>query len=58
MSKAYSWKLPESDQIQNHWLKTFPPAHRHITKKFNTIMEELEKIPDWLSIGITSLLPK
>jgi hypothetical protein len=39
-------------------LKAFPAAHRHNTKNFNTIMDETEKIPDWLTIGITYLLPK
>ena len=58
LSKAHKWKTPGSDQIQNHWLKAFPVSHRHITKKFNAITEELEKIPDWLTTGITYLLPK
>jgi hypothetical protein len=34
-------------------MKAFPAAHRHSTKNFNTIMDETEKIPDWLTIGIT-----
>jgi hypothetical protein len=58
LSKAHNWKSPGSDQIQNYWLKAFPAAHRHITKNFNTIMEETEKIPVWLTTGITYLLPK
>jgi hypothetical protein len=56
--KAHNWKSPGSDQIQNYWLKVFPAAHRHITENFNTIMEEPEKIPDWITTGITYLLPK
>jgi hypothetical protein len=35
LSKAHNWK-PGSDQIQNYWLKAFPAAHRHITKKKKT----------------------
>ena len=58
LSKAHNWKSPGSDQIQNYWLKALPVSHRHITKKFNAIMEELEKVPDWLTKGITYLLPK
>jgi hypothetical protein len=46
------------DQIQNYWLKTLPAASRHITKNFNAIMEEPEKIPEWMTTGITYLLPK
>jgi hypothetical protein len=30
----------------------------HITKNISTLMEELEKIPDWLTTGITYLPPK
>jgi len=30
--KAYNWKSPGNDQIQNYWLKAFPATHRHITK--------------------------
>jgi hypothetical protein len=39
-------------------LQAFLVSHRHITKKFNAIMEELEKVPDRLTTGITYLLPK
>ena len=58
MSKAHSWKSPGNDQTQNYWLKAFPAAHRHFTKKFSGIMEEPEKVPDWLTSGITYLLSK
>jgi len=44
--------------VQNYWFKAFPVSHRHITKKFNAITEELEKVPDWLTTGTTYLLPK
>jgi len=58
LSKAHKWKPPGSDQIQSYWLKVFPVSHRHITKKFSSIMEVHEKVPDWLTTGITYLLPK
>jgi hypothetical protein len=58
LSKAHNWKSPVNDQIQNHWLKAFPATHRHIAKNFNAIIEEPEKAPDWLTIGITYLIPK
>ena len=80
-SKAQNWKFAGSDQIQNYWLKAFPATHRHITKNFNAIIEEItglklsqlltgilknfnaiieepEKAPDWLTTGITYLIPK
>jgi hypothetical protein len=57
LSKAHNWNSPGSDQIQNYWLKAFLISHTHITKKLNAIMEEMEKVPDWLTKG-TYLLPK
>jgi len=51
-------EIPGSDQIQNYWLKTFPATHRHITKNLNAVIEEPEKAPDWLTTGITYLIPK
>jgi hypothetical protein len=44
--------------VQNYWLKAFPVSHRNITKKFNAITEELERVSDWLTTGIMYLLPK
>jgi len=56
--KAHNWKSPGHDQIQNYWLKDFPATHKHITKNFNAIIEEPEKAPEWLTTGITYLIPK
>ena len=56
--KAHNWKFPGNDQIQNYWLKDFSATHNHITKNFNVIIEEPEKAPDWLTTGITYLIPK
>ena len=58
LSKTHNWKSPGNDQIQNYWLKAFPTTHRHIAKNFNAIIEEPEKAPDWLTTGITYLIPK
>jgi hypothetical protein len=57
--KVHNWKSPGNDQIQNYWLKAFPAIHRHITKKnFNAIIEEPGKARDWLTTGVTYLIPK
>ena len=58
LSKAHNWKSPGNDQIQNYWLKAIPATHKHITKNFIAIIEEPEKAPDWLTAGITYLIPK
>jgi len=58
LSKLQNWKSTGSDQTQNYWLKIFPAIHRHITKNFNAIIDEPEKAPDWMTTGITYLIPK
>jgi len=58
LSKAHNCKSSGNDQIQNYWLKAFPATHRHITRNFNAIIEELKKAPNWLITGITYLIPK
>ena len=58
LSNAHNWKSPGNDKIQNYWLKAFAAAHTRIRKKnFNSIMEKSEKVPDWLTTGISYLLP-
>ena len=57
LSKAHNWKSG-NDQIQNYWLKAFAATHRHTAKNFNSIIEEPQKAPDWLTTGITYLIPK
>jgi len=58
LSQAHNCKSPRNDQIQNYWLEAFPATHRHITKNFNAIIEEPDKAPDWLTTGITYMIPK
>ena len=58
LSKAHNWNSHGSDQIQNYRLKDFPATHRRITKKFNPIMKEPEKKPDWLTTGVSYFILK
>jgi hypothetical protein len=58
LSKTNNWKSPGIDQIHNYWLKAFPATHSYITKTFNILTEEPKKMPEWLTTGITYLLPK
>jgi hypothetical protein len=51
-------KSPGNNQTQNYWLKAFPATHKYITKNFNAIIEEPEKASEWLTTGITYLIPK
>jgi hypothetical protein len=58
LSKACNWEPPGSDQIQNYWLEAFPAAHRHITENFSVVLEEPQKVPDWLTTRVAYLLSK
>jgi hypothetical protein len=58
LSKTHNWKSPGSEQIPNYWLKAFPATHSYITTFINAITEEHKQMPDWLTTGITFLLPK
>jgi hypothetical protein len=50
-------KAPGRDQIPNYWLKQFTATHKHIAAIFNNVLEE-DQIPEWLTAGITFLIPK
>ena len=56
--QAYNWKSTGNNQIQNYWLKAFPATHKYITKNFNEMIEQPGKTPDWLTTGMTYLIPK
>jgi hypothetical protein len=51
-----SWKRLNAKLLASS-ISSYP---RHITKNYNAVMEEQEKIPDWLNTGITYkyLVPK
>jgi hypothetical protein len=52
LSKAPNCKSPGSDKIPNYWLQAFLAAYQHFTEYFKAILEEPEKVPEWLTIGI------
>jgi hypothetical protein len=58
LAKILKWEPPGSDQISNYWLKVFPATHTYIINAFTKIIEKPKQIPDWLTAGITYLLPK
>jgi len=56
LSNVHNWKSPGSDQIHNNWLKAFSAAHKHITKNINAVIQELQKVCDWLTTGIITTI--
>jgi hypothetical protein len=53
-----NWKANGRDQIANFWLKQLTAVHTHILATlFNNLIKE-GQMPDWLTTGITILIPK
>jgi hypothetical protein len=52
-----NWKVPGRDQISNIWLKQLTATHTHLAIILNRHIEE-GQIPDWLTTGVTILIPK
>jgi len=50
-------KAPGRDQIANFSLKQLTATHKHIAALFNKLIED-DQIPEWLTAGITFLIPK
>lgn len=58
IKQTHNWKSPGPDQLQNFWLKHFTAAHQALTKSFNEVIENSETAPEWLTTGVTFLIPK
>ena len=52
-----NWKDPGRGQITNFWLKQLTATHKHITALLNKLIED-DQIPEWLTAGVTFLIPK
>ena len=57
-AKYQKWKSPDVDQIPNFWLYSPTPINNHLVHCFTTILQNPDVMPDWLTEGITYLLPK
>ena len=58
LSEAHNWKYPGIDQIKITGLKLSQLLTGISQKNFNAIIEKPQKAPDWLTTGITYLIPK
>lgn len=56
--KSQKWKSPGVDKIPNFWLNFLTELHDDIVNSYNDLMQNPEKIPEWLTEGTTYLLPK
>jgi hypothetical protein len=52
-----NWKAPGRGQIPYFWLKQLTATHKYLAVLFNKLIEE-DQAPEWLTAGITLLIPK
>ena len=56
--KCSNWKALGNDEIANFGVKNFTSIHDELSAAYNDILKHPEKAPDWLTDGLTYLLPK
>ena len=58
LTKSQKWKSPGIDKVPDFWLNTLSSSHVLFTSLLNEIMQNPEKIPEWMCKGTTYLLAK
>ena len=53
-----NWKAAGCDGIPNFWLKQLTSLHPELTNVYNNILKNPEQTPEWLTKGVTFLIPK
>ncbi|XP_026323226.1 uncharacterized protein LOC113232673 [Hyposmocoma kahamanoa] len=56
--RLHNWKSPGIDKIHNFWYKKLTSLHQIIAKNFTEIILGQQNIPDFITTGITYMLPK
>jgi len=58
IKKKKNWTAPGIDGIENFWWKIFTSTWQPLSEAMNSWIEDQSKIPEWLAIGRTVLIPK
>ncbi|XP_030760815.1 uncharacterized protein LOC115885926 [Sitophilus oryzae] len=58
IKKLPNWRSPGHDGIHNFWLKKFSATYNHLAREFTETLIDPNKMPVFLTEGITHLLPK
>ena len=53
-----NWKSPGPDMVYGFWVKCITCLHTDLTCNCNLLVQNPDSVPDWLSQGITTLIPK
>jgi len=52
------WKAAGCDGMVNFWLKQLTSLHPELANAYNNILKNPEQSPEWLTEGVTFLIPK
>lgn len=58
IKKTQNWKSPGIDHIHNFWLKRFNKVHVKLAELLDQAITNPSTIPDFMTEGVTYLLPK
>ena len=58
LKKSHKWKSAGVDKITNFWLHSLSCTHDLLAVLLSEVVRNPENTPDWLSEGLTYLLPK
>jgi hypothetical protein len=58
IKRTNNWKAVGADHIQNYWYKQFSAAHDTLKRNFNGIIQDPNKIPEFMTKGKTILITK
>jgi transposase-like protein len=58
IKRTNNWKVAGADHIQNYWYKQLSAAHDTPKRNFNDIIQDPNKIPEFMTKGKTILIPK
>ena len=58
VKETKNWKAPGIDGVQNYWLKHLTTLHPMLTEVINSIIQEPDSAPEWMTEGKTTLVFK
>ena len=58
IKKRKNWSAPGIDAIPNYWWKVLPSTWRKLAEIMQGWIEDPDRLPAWLTLGRTVLIPK
>ena len=58
LKRIGNWKSPGPGQVYAFWVKHITSLQDDLTRNYNLLFQDPDSVPDWLSQGTTTLIPK